>query len=218
MDKHLHIIVRGCLSRLLMARLLSVILFSSSAFGASVSWDAFEILDWNDWGKGCWELGGGGAHGIGFSKDGDVAVGFSTYDPPYNTSYWVYAAFGDELPGISDFQNKPLAADLYFVNDTTIAGENIDAHRDVDGIVYLAVITYDGSPTPVYHYGWVELQDRTILSSAYSDMPLIVGTDLVIPEPSSALLLLLGCAGLALRRRRLANTNATTGEGQGYGE
>ena len=202
MNKHLHIIIRGCLSRLLMARLLAVILFSSSAFGASVSWDTFEIQDWNDWGKGYWELVSYGPTGLGFSKDGDVSLGFSHWDPPYEISYWVYAAFGDELFDISDFQNKPLAADLCFVNDTAVAGENIDAHRDVDGIVYLAFIEYEGSPSPVYYYGWVELQGTTILSSAYSDMPLIVGTDQVIPEPSSALLLLLGCAGLALRRRR----------------
>lgn len=56
-------------------------------------------------------------------------------------------------------------------------------------------------------YGWVEFGIRndkvTLLNSAIdlSGSPIVVG---VIPEPSSGLLLLLGVAGLALRRKRMA--------------
>ena len=62
------------------------------------------------------------------------------------------------------------------------------------------ILHLEGLEDPTYYYGWVHLQDRTILESALSEMPLIVGTGQVIPEPSSAVLLLLGFAGLALRR------------------
>ena len=76
------------------------------------------------------------------------------------------------------------------------------ALMDSDGKLYLAIIAKEGRDEPKYYYGWVYLQDKTILESALSEMPLIVGTGQLIPEPSNWVLLLLGFAGLALRRQR----------------
>lgn len=77
--------------------------------------------------------------------------------------------------------------------------------------IYLAFIapTYDGSGDTLY--GWVELGDHThdyelqLYGSAFSNTPLYVGGGAVpvsdVPEPSSAMLLLLGASCLALRRK-----------------
>ena len=60
------------------------------------------------------------------------------------------------------------------------------------------------------HYGWVHLgmaeDSRIVLLGSAMDLdgdPIVVGA---IPEPSSGVLLLLGVAGLAMRRRRMAGS------------
>ena len=142
--------------------------------------------------------------GIGFNGDGSINLAsmFGSY-PDWGT-YWVYASCGDVLAAFSDYQKDALAADYAFTGSGLHGGSNLTSMYDEAGKVYLAFLNYesDGFDGRKYYYGWIELQDKTILSSAYSDVPLIVGTGHVIPEPSSALLLISGCAVLALRRRR----------------
>ena len=137
------------------------------------------------------------------NSNGDILADGSMYSSYGDlVSYWVYASADDTLAGFGDYEALPLAADLAFTSENAISGGNINDHRDSDGKLYLAIIAKEGQDEPKYYYGWVYLQDKTILASALSDMPLIVGTGQVIPEPSSAVLLLLGFAGLALRRRK----------------
>ena len=116
-------------------------------------------------------------------------------------AYWVYASYGDALATLADYQQKPLALDSTFTGDSIVAGDNINSHRDDNGFLYLSVIVRSGG-IPPYFWGWALLQGQTVVESALSDMPLVVGTGQVIPEPSSALLLLVGGAMLALKRRR----------------
>ena len=136
------------------------------------------------------------------SPNGDIGAEGSTYSFGNWVSYWAYATAGDALATFEDYESLPLAADLAFTSEDAISGENINTHRDSQGRLYLAIIAKEGAVDPKYYFGWVYLQNKTILSSALSGMPLYVGTGQVIPEPTSALLLLLGCAGLALRRKR----------------
>lgn len=114
----------------------------------------------------------------------------------------MYADAGDSLAAFEDYAALPLAADLAFTSENAISGDNLNTHRDSDGKLYLAIIAKEGQNDPKYYYGWVYLQNKTILESALSEMPLIVGTGQVIPEPSSAILLFVGCAVLVLRRKR----------------
>ena len=187
----------------LAAIVLAAVLSAGDAHSASIEWDSCYIAYWDSWSPGLWSIIFP-AGGMTIDANGDIATGI--YSQGSWVSYWVYATFGDALASFEDYAVRPLAADLAFTGEDAINGDNINTHRDSDGRLYLAIIGREGQDDPTYHYGWVELQGTTILSSAYSDMPLIVGTDQVIPEPSSALLLLLGCAGLALRRRRFKSS------------
>ena len=180
--------------------MIVAILFLKEAHSASVWWNAFSVTDFDDWSPGMWSID---SHigGIVMDSNGDILAEGSMYSSYGDlVSYWVYASAGDTLAGFGDYEAMPLAADLAFTSENVIGGDNINAHRDSDGKLYLAIIAKEGLDEPKYYYGWVYLQDRTILESALSEMPLIVGTGQVIPEPSSAVLLLIGFAGLALRR------------------
>ena len=176
--------------------------FCGSALGAEVKWNVFTTADMSHWDPGVWTIEYRYA-GIGFYLDGVPCLAEAFGTQSQWGSYWVYANYGDALAILSDYQNVPLAADYAFIGSELVRGNNLNDMRDTAGKVYLAFINYesDGTGGRLYRYGWVELQDNTILSSAYSDMPLIVGTGEVIPEPSSGGLLLLGVAGLALRRK-----------------
>ena len=180
--------------------MLVAFLFLKEAHSSFIEWNAFAVTDWDSWWPGLWTIDSS-IGGMGINSNGDIVADGSIYSSGDFGSYWVYASAGDSLAGFGDYAALPLAADLAFTSDNAIGGENINAHRDSDGKLYLAIIAKEGQDDPKYHYGWVCLQDKTILASALSDFPLYVGTGEVIPEPSSALLLLFGFAGLALRRR-----------------
>ena len=191
----------------LVAIVLAAVLSAGDAHSASISWNAFYVSDLNEFSPGLWTIDSPlGSMAI----CGNGEIGYGIFSQGSWVSYWVYSTYGDALASFEDYAARPLAVDMAFTGEDCISGDNINTHWDSDGKLYLAIIGWEGQENPKYHYGWVELQGRTILSSAYSDMPLIVGTDLVIPEPSSALLLLLGCAGLALRRRRFKSSMELT--------
>ena len=196
---------RGFRSRVSPAILLMILVgfFCGSTIGATVDWNVFTTADMSHWDNGFWTIEYRYAC-IGFSLDGNPRLSEMFGSPARWGSYWVYASYGDPLAALSDYQQNTLAADYAFTSSELVSGENLNYMYDAEGKVYLAFINYEthGVEGLRYRYGWVELQNNTILSSAYSDMPLIVGTGQVIPEPSSAMLLLLGISGLSLRRRR----------------
>ena len=84
--------------------------------------------------------------------------------------------------------------------------------------IYLAfsTIAYDDQTTPYPVYGWVEISASgdapTVLSSAWDidGGAMIVGGG-AVPEPTSGLLLLIGMAGLALRRKSTSTQPHTGG-------
>jgi len=180
--------------------MIVAIFFLKEAHPASVWWNAFSVTDLDSWSPGLWTIDAY-IGGMVIYSNGDIGTGgMYSYSDGW-VSYWVYASAGDSLAVFEDYEALPLAADLAFTSENAIGGDNINAHRDSEGALYLAIIAKFGLEDPTYYYGWVHLQDKTILESALSEMPLIVGTGQVIPEPSSGLLLLIGVAGLALKRK-----------------
>ena len=183
------------------AMIVAILFLKEAHSASSIEWNAFYVTDWDSWSPGLWTidfpLGG-----MTIRSNGDIGADSSIYSYGNWVSYWVYASAGDSLAEFADYAALPLAADLAFTSENAISGDNINTHRDSDGKLYLAIIAKEGRDEPKYYYGWVYLQDKTILESALSEMPLIVGTGQLIPEPSNWVLLLLGFAGLALRRQR----------------
>lgn len=118
---------------------------------------------------------------------------------------WVIAAEGDVMKA-EYFADKEPFADYCFTDfQSVIYGVQEVIVGDCVPF-YFAVIgdSRHWSEDPSYYYGWVELcsvgDDIVLVNSAISTGPLIVGGGAAIPEPTSALLLLLGLAGLALKR------------------
>lgn len=153
-------------------------------------------------------------------KGGGVNVG-------WNVALWVLATEGDVLSKgyfsqphvvLKDDYNPMIDQSSDLPQPTPIAinsvGDSIDVHTG--DRFYLALIGYwyedvdqTVNPLPIPDladfYGWVELEagqtELSLLGSAFSYSPLVVGGGLAIPEPSAGLLLLLGLAALSLRRR-----------------
>ena len=146
----------------------------------------------------------------------------------WNVALWVLAMEGDVLSKEYFSQPHVVLKDSYnpMIDQSSMlpvpdhiavnsVGDTIDIHNGER--FYLALIGYwyediDSSidPLPIPDladfYGWVELEagqkELNILGSAFSYSPLVVGGGSVAtPEPSAGVLLLLGLAGLVLRRR-----------------
>lgn len=125
-------------------------------------------------------------------------------------AYWVWAQSGDVLTDLSDFKKHDLVYECHcdgIHNDVTGRGVSLPYYGTET--YYLALL---GGENFDEYWGWVELEGNqtdglNVVSSAVSkDGPLIVGGGLVhpgpVPEPTSGLIMFLGVAGLALRRRR----------------
>ena len=152
------------------------------------------------------------------------------YDPGVQIyDWWVVAGDGDVSVNVfMDVQSTYSSADFSFLSKSDAdrflvmsPGETIDAstmvdagmigqtmHVDLYNTVFIAyeTVAYKDIYTPYNVYGWVEFgfdnPEGLIVVNGALDMdggPMIVGSG-AIPEPSSGLLLLLGVAGLALRR------------------
>ena len=138
-----------------------------------------------------------------------------------NGLYWVIASYGDELCSSSDFLSKSLLVDFGYSNPSV--GNNISV--PTYGSTFYAAcfgnaIEYDAL-TGQYHeapfYAWVEIYASQTDGISVGGSGVSVGDGIVvgqyltipqgnpgpIPEPTSGLLLLLGLASLALRRRKL---------------
>ena len=164
--------------------------------GATVIWDAFE-----QWGNSFYYYGGPTPE-INFSVELCPSVIFANAEGPVNAanprSYWVEASVGDVVnDGYLFSDTARFVFDVYYTNPLEIRGFSVAALKG--STFYLALIVDDAD-----YYGWLAIDVDSsgglhLAHSALSTEPgIVVGA---IPEPSSAVLLLLGFAGLALRRK-----------------
>ena len=166
--------------------------------GATVIWDAFEQSG-NDF-----YYYGGPTPEINFVVKVFPAIITAKHEGPLNAAnpraYWVQANIGDAVDDGYLFSDiGRLILDAYYTDPTEILSYTVAAVKD--STFYLALIVDDAD-----YYGWLAIDvdssgELHLAHSALSTEPgIVVGA---IPEPSSALLLILGCAGLALKRRRV---------------
>ena len=177
--------------------LLIAFMTVSDLFGATVIWDAFEQFGNNFY------YYGGPTPEIGFSvMEADVYYIVATADGQINAAnpraYWVRAEKGDVVND-GFLHSGEMVLDAYYSDRTEIEHGSVTAMKD--STFYLALIVDDAD-----YYGWLAIDvDKdgmlTLSHSVLSDTEgiLVVGA---IPEPSSAVLMLVGLAWLALRRRR----------------
>lgn len=192
--------------------------FAWSAHSVEVRWDCFQTHELEEAdGIGCYYVDSGYSspeiglryfHDMGGSKltrfdgKGDTNVG-------WNLAVWVLAAENDllnrayfEMPHIvlKDSYNTqvPTPLALNSIGDTVTIGNG--------DVVCLAAIGnyYDDNGMPQDYFAWAQMasdgQELKLLRSAFSYGELIVGGG-AIPEPSCALLVLVGLTALALRRQ-----------------
>ena len=168
------------------------------AVGATVIWDAFEQSG------NCFYYYGGPTPEINFTVEVHPSVIFATAEGPVNIAnpraYWVEANAGDVVDNNFLFSDVGrLVFDVFYTDRSEIVeGYTVAAMKDTT--FYLALIVDDA-----VYYGWLAIDVDSdgalhLAHSALSTEPgIVVGA---IPEPSSELLVLLGLAGLALRRKR----------------
>lgn len=205
--------------------LCSVLFGASCAGAAGVSWNVFSIADYN-WGAGdatsghsiCYYDYGSENHGItpeaGFTITKKNAFLWDlTFTGNYsnvgaNATFWAAAVAGTVLTWDWMNSQEPLLGmglGKYSSEGTLTLLNNETA--------YIAVFGDSWNPDPAerYYTGWVEIRnvngEIVIDSSALSFSSLRVGSGETfdglnaIPEPSSALLMLIGLGLLVLRRK-----------------
>ena len=186
--------------RSIMLLVISLLPFLSS-LGATVIWDAFEQSG------NCFYYYGGPTPEITFAVEVHPRVIVATAEGPVNIAnpraYWVEANAGDVVDNNFMFSdNGRLVFDVYYTDRSEIVGYSVAAMND--STFYLALIVDDAD-----YYGWlaIDVDSDGVLHLAHSALSsepgIVVGA---IPEPSSGVLLLLGVAGLAMRRRRMAGS------------
>jgi len=163
--------------------------------GATVIWDAFEQSG-NDF-----YYYGGPTPEINFSIETFHPMYiFATADGDINVANprarWVVAEGGDAVDD-SYISTGHLVLDAYYTDTSKIEYHTMSAAKG--STFYLALVVDDAD-----YYGWLAIDVDSsgglhLAHSALSTEPgIVVGA---IPEPSSAVLLLLGFAGSALRRK-----------------
>lgn len=191
----------------MMRKMLVLLLFALCCninYAANIVWNTFQVDDFSTWIEGMWLLGAPLPYGpsVGILGDGSIHEP-SCWCYGRGGAYWVHSFFGDELCSQYDYAERELLADVYYTGDTVIAGTGVSG-REYLAILGWALMSKDGIVESVPYYGWVEIDadEKSVIASALTaDGPLRVGTGELIPEPSSALLMVIGCAGLLLRRR-----------------
>ena len=209
---------------------IAAVAVSQCAFGANVLWDALELDRYGSAGGDVeYVLGWTGFMSVEAGlPDCYCADVWIRIQDMYNSScYWVESVDYDfTATGVTanwlcaengDIADAGTTRNVkYYFNhchlDHETGWENQGFFTDPDADFYLmfAVGSLNdhnaGIPNPNCLYGWAQLKvdgngELGLIRSAIGldGQAMIVGA---IPEPSSALLLLLGCAGLALRRRR----------------
>ena len=151
-------------------------------------------------------------------------TGFSNYDDgSANGSYWIIAMTSSDTSGISVDKdgNITLGSGMTQVDTGAIAGISQGASGFASGVSanqYVALVVYDSDAVAGDYVGAYGIAVAQVSADA-SDDPPVTGTIptfdndgsgyvranigiVGVPEPTSGLLLLLGGAMLALRRRR----------------
>lgn len=195
--------------------MIVVVVLSSGAFASAVAWNVVYTghADWSGWG------GPESANEIGINYHGAYccfwtenffdyySISFRAYEFTLNMG-GINAIVAQEGDVISSENTTGRENNYFYGSGNELGGEVIIddegwyVMRNSDRIFYLgfSVDADDGKK-----YGWAEFQMGTdgrleVLQSALGldGQAMVVGA---IPEPSSALLLLVGLAGLVLRRR-----------------
>ena len=129
-------------------------------------------------------------------------------DPTFN--WWVLAYYGDVV-GSNTFDSMAHVEDVYIGGNMSVGGTPVENPSDfymafkASEVIFVSGVGYEEGES---WYGWVHVSvddelNMTLLGEGINlyGEPVVVGM-LPIPEPSAGTLLLLGLAGLALRRRR----------------
>lgn len=207
--------------------LCSVLFCASCAGAAGVSWNVFSIADYN-WGAGdatsghsiCYydyvaqNLGITPEAGFTITKKNALLLEL-TFTGNYsnvgaNATFWASAAAGTILTW--DWMNSQEPLLDMGLGEYSSEG-TLNLHNNESA--YIAVLGDSWNPDPAerYYTGWVEIRnvngEIVIDSSALSFSSLRVGSGETfdglnaIPEPSSALLMLIGLGLLGLRRKTI---------------
>ena len=185
------------------ALLLAILSLTSRTQAVTVEWDRMHSVYSEVWDSGpIW-------HVLGGNVDRGVYFDFFFYDygmlragafGTTSVSVWVrQMCYGDVVDAES-----MLGEDLTYFYQAEKGKTGIRSDYDVPGNAYLAMCVVTMTREPYYAYGWVELSGTDVRASAWDldGGPMIVGGGSAIPEPSSAQLLLVCGALLALKRRR----------------
>ena len=207
--------------------LSAFLLMSVVAHGSGVQWGCFTIAD-VDWGGGGYSL----QYTLGYSPypeagytvtKGTLNKRTLTFVPEYsncgdNATFWATAVANTILDADWADQATPLM-DLGYTKDYTSGGTVTLNSSQSAYIAFVGKSLWMEDGQSDYYTGWIQIKNNKgeieIVSSALAiGSALAVGTGdtyafsktpLPTPEPTSGLLLLVGAAGLALRRRKLGS-------------
>jgi len=196
--------------------LLGFIFLSLVANATTVEWNQMQSVDTEVWETGpLWYVWGDSKQGSSCNFEFFITHDYINYiasdkiHPSEYYSIWVAQATKGDIVNYESMQSPGRE---YFYRWEGGSSPQFSSDYDIPiewgETVYLAMSTVvkDGDESYLA-YGWVELgmngEDPVVKSSAWDvdGGAMIVGGG-AIPEPSAAMLLLLGVAGLALRRRR----------------
>ena len=205
--------------------LLLVFIFSRvMAHGSGVNWDCFTIADY-DWGEAS---GHSLQYTVGYSPYPEAGytvtkgAGYNrtlTFVPDYsncgdNSTFWAKAVVNTILDSDWVDQTTPLLG-LGFADDYTSGGTLTLNSSQSAYIAFVGETMWVNDGQSDYYTGWIKIKNNKgeieIVSSALAiGSALAVGTGdtyafsktpLPTPEPTSGLLLLVGLAGVVLKRR-----------------
>ena len=190
---------------------MSLALLGASLSAATVEWNVFAVRQDQDLGAcSIYYYGGDKTPEIGFRVQGDSLVADSAMiNCGCSVALWALGIFDDVITE-EYVRNCQMVGDVYF---SDLGEITLSDMLFVEGEEYYLVLA--GKGCDVYYTSWVNfaVEDGaiSIIGSAVSDGSLYVGGGAVtIPEPSGGLLLILGVAMLALKRKTRARNNGTT--------